>query len=128
MTHQAKIVTLDSNINKEDFSKELLLQSGRKISITGNGTEENINIIEANGDVVLKIQLTPEGPVISVQATHLRLNAKETLTLQSKEIELISESAIRIHSNGNIDLKTKENLDLTADKDIKVTGEMIHLN
>jgi len=104
------------------------LDSGRQVVIHSNENEEILEIVEPEGEVILKMRLTDAGPVISVQGAHLELKSTETLTLESKKVKIRAEEEARVESKGSLEIVSSKEMGIHSDDEIRVVGKMIHLN
>lgn len=124
MAEKAQIL----NIKTLPQEKQIDLDSGRQIRVQQTANEEIIEIVETQGEVIMKIRLTEDGPVVSLQGTRLELKSTESIVMESKNIEIRAEQKAVIHSRGNLELASSDKMDINSDDDITVVGKMIHLN
>ena len=76
MSKKAEVIDLERSDGKKVSEKDLKLDSGRQVLVRSDGKEELLHIVERQGEVVMTVRLTDDGPIISVQAvsyTHLTL-------------------------------------------------------
>jgi len=50
--------------------------------------EELIEITAPEGEIIMKVRMTDDGPVISVSGAHLELKSTETIALEAKKIKI----------------------------------------
>lgn len=108
--------------------QELALLSGRKIRVHSGDDEELVEIVEAQGEVVLRVRLTDDGPVISAEGVRLGLRAADSLTLEAREIAIRARETALLHSDGKIAVEASEGMELRSEDDIRLTSKMIYLN
>jgi hypothetical protein len=81
MPEKTKVIHMVPSASGQRNTQQMQLDSGRQIVIHSNENEELLEVVETEGEVILKVRLTEAGPVISVQGTHLELKSTETLKL-----------------------------------------------
>ena len=128
MPEKTKVINLEPSASRKRKEQQMQLDSGRQVVIHSNGNEELLEIIETEGEVILKVRLTDAGPVISVKGTHLELKSTETLTLESKKIKIKAEEEVGIESRGSLEIGSSKEIGIHSDDEIRVVGKMIHLN
>jgi uncharacterized protein (DUF2345 family) len=96
----------------EPSEKRLALASGRVLVASGPEDAEQIELRSPGGAVELTITLTPQGPVVRVQASRLELAAKD---------------AIELRAGGEIRIAARE-LQVRTEGDIVMDGDNILLN
>jgi len=56
--------------------------------------EELIEITAPEGEIIMKVRMTDDGPVISVSGAHLELKSTETIALEAKKIKIKAEEKV----------------------------------
>ncbi|MBF0226464.1 MAG: hypothetical protein HQK76_13495 [Desulfobacterales bacterium] len=127
MSEKARIIDFE---HSNDYQKNQMIKfdSGRQISILSEEKEELIEIIDTKGEIVLKLRMTDDGPVISMQGARLELKAMETISLETKKLKIHAEEKAVISSNGCLEIDSSKSIDMHSDDDIRVNGKMIYLN
>ena len=128
MPENTKVISLEPSASRQCKTQQMQLDSGRQVVIHSNENEEILQIVEPEGEVILKMRLTDAGPVISVQGTHLELKSTETLTLESKKVKIRAEEEVRVESKGSLEIDSSKEMGIHSDDKIRVVGKMIHLN
>jgi hypothetical protein len=128
MPKKTKVINLAPSRSRRSNIHQMELDSGRQVVIHSNEDGELLEIVEAEGEVILKVRLTDAGPVISVQGTHLELKSTETLTLESKRVRIRAEEVAVLESKGNLEINSSKGMGIHSDDEIRVVGKMIHLN
>jgi len=128
MPEKTKVINLKPSARKRDQTRQMQLDSGRQVVVHSNENEELLEIVEAEGDVMLKVRLTDEGPVISVHGARLEIKSTEALTLESKRVKIKAEEAVGVESKGGLKLESSQGIGIHSDDEIHVVGKMIHLN
>jgi len=125
MNEKDKVLKSDDPMT---LQKSLQLESGRQVKVHSNDSEELLEIEGSGGELIMKIQLTDAGPVVSFHGANIKLKSTQTLKLESKKIELQAEEDVIVNSNGTLNLNSSDKMDVHSDEEIKVVGKMIHLN
>jgi len=128
MLEKTKVIDLKPSASGQRETQQMQLDSGRQVVIHSNENEELLEIVETEGEVILRVRLTDAGPVISVQGTHLELKSTETLTLESKKVKIRAEEEARVESKGSLEIESSKEIGIHSDDEIRVIGKMIHLN
>jgi len=128
MPENTKVISLEPSASRQCKTQQMQLDSGRQVVIHSNENEEILEIVEPEGEVILKMRLTDAGPVISVQGAHLELKSTETLTLESKKVKIRAEEEARVESKGSLEIVSSKEMGIHSDDEIRVVGKMIHLN
>ena len=128
MPEKTKVISMVPSASGQRNTQQIQLDSGRQVVIHSNENEELLEVVETEGEVILKVRLTDAGPVISVQGTHLELKSTETLTLESKKIKIKAEEEVGVESKGSLEIDSSKEIGIHSDDEIRVVGKMIHLN
>ncbi len=128
MPEKTKVISLAPSASGRRNTQQIQLDSGRQVVIHFDEDEELLEVVEAEGEVILKVRLTDAGPVISVKGAHLELKSAESLTLESKKINIKAEQGVGIESRGGLEIDSSKEIGIHSDDEIRVVGKMIHLN
>lgn len=127
MPKNANIITLEpANTLKKDMT--IQLDSGHQVKIKPLEKEERLEIVAPEGQIILNIRLTEQGPVVSLTGAHLELKSTESISMASKKITLMAEEKMIVNSGGPLEINASQEMDIHSDDDIHVVGKMIHLN
>jgi hypothetical protein len=127
MSKKADVISLERSEGQKATGKKLQLDSGRHILIRSKEHEELLEIVE-QGEVVVTVRLTDEGPVVTVQGAHLEVKSAEALTFEAKEVKIKGQEKVSIESMGSLKIDSSEKMTIHSKDDIRVTGKIIHLN
>ena len=127
MSKKADVITLERLEGKKAAGKELQLDPGRYILIHSGEKEDLLEIID-EGEVVVTVRLSDEGPVVTVKGANLELKSTETIALEAKQVTIKAEEKTSIESKGSLKIASSEKMDIHSDEDIRVVGKIIHLN
>lgn len=133
-------------------ARTIELASGRSIEIEETGREEHIQVRSADGNLVLSLRLTDEGPVLSLSAVSLEIAAQKHLALTSETLAIQTSgdatldvggslhertrgSAIREVGKASIERAREVSIEaapggvvVKANDDVSLTGERVRLN
>ncbi len=128
MYEKAEVINLEPSPAGQYKKKRIQLESGRQVLVHSHKKEELIEIVEPEGEVVMRVRLTDAGPVISFQGAHIELKSTETLSLESKKVIIKAEEEAVVESKGSLKIDSSKKLDIHSASDIRITGKMIYLN
>ncbi len=132
--------------------RTLALAGGARIDAAPDADGiETVHIRDSAGACVLRIRMTPEGPVLTLAGAHLELSASRSLTLRSEELLVQAGSArvevlgdlveqvggdVQRDARGALDVRARRlTLDavagdaiVRANDDVALSGERVRLN
>jgi hypothetical protein len=132
--------------------KVVPLASGRAIEIIEGTSEDHLRVRSPEGNIVLSVRLTPDGPVLSMSGLSLEISASRALTLSGESLRLKAARDVSIEVGGSlcervegdaireaagsssivgqeITLKAVTGgMVLSANDDVAITGERVRLN
>ena len=145
------VAPLDTELEPSAETELLAPTSGRRVRIeASDGSSDQLVIRDANGEVELRVVLTPQGPVLRLKAARVELDA-DVLGLRCRELEVDVREAARFQA-ASIHTKTTGDhelevggrshvqarsvaveaalgsIELRANDDVEVEGERIWLN
>jgi len=100
--------------------RELYLRDGRTLSVEGAGSDELVEIRSSSGQIELRIKLTEDGPVLTMESVRLQLKASEAVEIESKRVE--------IKATETLQLASADEIKVDAEGEVRVNGKMIYLN
>ena len=109
-------------------TRHLYLRDGRTLTVSGQGTEELVEIHASSGMLELRIKLTEQGPVLQMEAVRLKLKAAESVEVETKQFAVKAEEKIVLASEGEVELTSTGDTKVTAEGEVRVRGTTIHLN
>ncbi len=128
MTKKAGAISLkrsDPGCNK---IMRLQLDSGRQVLTHSNENGEFIEIVEPKGEIVLRVQMTENGPLLSFKGAHLVLQATESIALEAKKVTIQATEKAAIQSKGSLEIDASQKINIHSEDDIRAAGKMIFLN
>jgi uncharacterized protein (DUF2345 family) len=127
MSKKAEIIKLKPS-DAEHSKMRMQLESGRQVMVHSSEKDELIEISESDGEIIMKVRMTDDGPVISVHGAHLELKSTETIALKAKKIKIKAEEEAVVESKGSLEIKSSKKIGIQSGDDIRVAGKMIYLN
>lgn len=128
MSKKAEVINLEPLAGVQSKEKQMHLDSGRQVLVHSDEEGELLEIIEPEGEVVIKVRLTDAGPVITVRGAHLEVKSMETLVLEAKKVKIKAQEEAVVESKGGLKIDSSKKLRIHSDDDICVVGKMIYLN
>lgn len=107
--------------------REISLRDGRRLTIREAGVDQLVEIRGESGMLELRIKLTPEGPVLQMEAVRMELKASEAVQIASPRVEIKGSEALEL-AGGKVSVQGEEEIEVEAAGDVRVVGKMIHLN
>ena len=105
---------------------ERTLPSGRSLAIRTGGAGEEIEIRSRAGDLEVRIALTDAGPVVSLRAARLDVDAAD-VAFRCRDFDVQASGVARIASAGELKLEATE-IRAQTERDIHLNGAFIRLN
>lgn len=114
----------------EEASDErtVYLRDGRSLEIHDEGADQVVEIRAASGHMELKVRLTEEGPVLSLEGVRLSVRAAEAIDMSCKTFKVSAEESVELASKGELRVKAEKDLAVDSAADVRVNGKMIYLN
>ena len=128
MSKKAEIIKLKPADVEHVEKIRMQLDSGRQILVHSGEKEELIEIAAPGGEIILKVRMTDDGPVISVRGAHLELKSTETIALKAKQIKIQAEEKAVVESKGSLEIDSSKKMAIHSNDDICIAGKIIHLN
>lgn len=108
--------------------RSVSLQNGRTLATRSEGADDIVEIRAASGQVELKIKVTEEGPVLSVEGVKLEMRAAESIGVTCKSFQVDAEESVQVASKGELSMTSEKDLNVESTADVRVVGKMIWLN
>lgn len=108
--------------------QEITLESGRRITAISDKNQDTLEIRESDGQMIVKMHLTDQGPVLLVEGARLELKSSESIALKAKKVEIDALESTNIKSRGSLQMTSSEKMEIKSDDDLRLTGKIIHIN
>ena len=128
MSKKAEIIKLKPADVEHVEKIRMQLDSGRQILVHSGEKEELIEIAAPGGEIIMKVRMTDDGPVISVRGAHLELKSTETIALKAKQVKIQAEEKAVVESKGSLEIDSSKKMAIHSNDDICIAGKIIHLN
>lgn len=122
---QKTVLTEETEEASEE--REVSLRDGRRLTVSESGADQLVEIRNESGLLELRIKLTPEGPVLQMEAVRMELRASEVVQIASPKVEIKGSEALEL-SGGKVAVHGEETVEVEAAGDVRVVGKTIHLN
>ncbi|MBK9030199.1 MAG: hypothetical protein IPL61_02470 [Myxococcales bacterium] len=109
-------------------TRQLYLRDGRTLTVSGQATEELVEIHASSGMLELRIKMTEQGPILQMESVRLQLKATESVDIETKQFTVKAEQSAMIESGGEIRLAGEADVRVDANGEVHVKGKMIYLN
>ena len=104
------------------------LQNAKTLTVTTAEDHDLVEIRGAEGQLELRVKLTPEGAVLQMESVRLSLKAAESVSVECKNFEVRASESIDLHSDSTMQLSGQADVRVNANGDVIVKGEKIFLN
>jgi hypothetical protein len=101
------------------------LASGRSLEITGEAAGERIQVRSAEGDILVSIRLTDEGPVLSLAAASLEIAAAKTLALSCETLRIQAAQDAAVDVGGSLHERVRGSVVREAGRSARVTAREV---
>jgi len=128
MSKKAKLIRLAVPGAGHDGKMDIQLESGRRLMVHSDKHEERVEIRDTEGEIVMRVCLSDDGPTITMQGARLELKSTESLSLVSKKVHIVAEEGAAIESAGSLEINSVENMEIQSEEDVCVNAKTIHLN
>jgi hypothetical protein len=119
-------VVNDTELGSEE--RRMFLDGGRQVAVVEHAGQQAVEIRAASGQLELRIKLTADGPVLSLDGVKVEMNATESLQIKCKDFSLQATDSTIIESKGELKIKSDGDLELDSVADVRVRGSKIWLN
>ncbi len=104
------------------------LQHAKTLTVTPGEDHDLVEIRGAEGQLELRVKLTPDGPVLQMESVRLSLKSAEDINVECRNFEVRTSEAIDLHADTGMQLSGQADIRVNANGDVIVTGEKIFLN
>jgi hypothetical protein len=107
--------------------RDHLLPSGRSVVLKLAGNQEELEVRSPGGNVEVRILLTDQGAVVTLQGGRLEMASPDTVALICRRVEINSTEGTDLLSSGDVRITGRE-MRVQTESDIHMNGRIIHLN
>ncbi|MCK6586328.1 MAG: hypothetical protein L6Q76_01965 [Polyangiaceae bacterium] len=98
----ARARDLLEQVNEPVRSADLTLTSGRRYEINAEGDRDKVTVRGRGGDIVLRIEVTDAGPVLSFSGASIDIAAAGKLRLKAEEVVVEAAGNIALAAGGSL--------------------------
>ena len=109
-------------------TRQLYLRDGRTLTVTGQASEELVEIRSSAGMVEVRIRMTEQGPVLQMEAVRMQLKAAEAVDIETRQLNVRTEEGVNVAAKGDIKLAGESDVLVDAAGEGRINGKMIYLN
>ncbi len=133
-------------------TRVVALASGRSLEVAEEGGAERIRVRSAEGQILVSIRMTAEGPVLSLKGASLEIAAAKTLSLScdTLRVQAAQDASIEVGGSLREDVRgsvvreagrsarisarevkveaSQGGVEIQANDDVAITGERVRLN
>jgi hypothetical protein len=121
------VTTAEHAEESGEAEQRVYLDDGRQVAITRDGARQAVEIRAASGQLELRIRMTEDGPVLSLDAVKVELRASD-VAIACDTFEVTATEKVSIASAGTTEVKAAGQIDVTSPEDVVVVGKHIRLN
>lgn len=107
--------------------KTIALDRGRRLEVAPGESGEVVEIRSPGGELELRIVLTPEGPVLQLEAIRVALSADD-VAIDCKRLAVNASEQANLASGGDLAIEAEGELRTTSTGDTRIAGKLIYLN
>jgi hypothetical protein len=122
-----RVTTTEHGVADGEVEQRVFLDDGRQVAITRDGARQAVEIRAASGQLELRIRLTADGPVLSLDAVKVELRATD-VAVECETFDVKASERVTIASAGTAEVKADGQIDVTSPEDVVVVGKHIRLN
>jgi len=104
------------------------LQNAKTLTVTPAEDHDLVEIRGAEGQLELRVKLTPDGPILQMESVRISLKASESVNVECKNFEVRATESVDLHSDSTMQLSGQADVRVNANGDVIVKGEKIYLN
>lgn len=101
------------------------LASGRSLEIAEEGAGERIQVRSAEGQILVSIRLTDEGPVLSLAGVSLELTAAKTLSLACDTLRIQAAQDAAVEVGGSLHERVRGSVVREAGRSARTTAREV---
>ncbi len=129
MADDNKRSALDNQTGETETEPErtVHISRGRSVAVSQEGLDDVVEIRAASGAVELKVRITEEGPVLSLEGVRLQMKSAGDIDVECETFH-VNAKKVDIDSKGTLEMKSEEDLKIELTAEVRLNGKMIWLN
>jgi len=125
-THRTALVSEHETEDAEESTT--YLQHGRQVAVTRSGAEDIVEIRASSGALELRVRVTEEGPVLSLEGVKLEMRGAESVAVECKTFKVEASEGVELASEGELRMSSEKEMSVESSSDIRINGKTIWLN
>src|SRR5438874_5752664 len=105
-------------------AKTTYLSGGRTLTVSAEATGEVVELRNPSGLLELRVRITEEGPVLSVEGVKIALRGAEAVTVETKRFDVKAAEGLTLHSDGELDVTSEKEMKIKSTDDVVVRGKI----
>ncbi len=119
-------VALD-DIEAPVASAAVTLLSGRRYELEAGAERDRLTIRSSAGEVVLRVEITDRGPVLSFSGAEVELSASRSLRLAAQDVSIEAKGDVELAAGGSLRESAAGNHHVRAGGDARVEASSVEL-
>lgn len=128
MADDKKRSALENQTGETEAERTVHISRGRSVTVSQEGLDDVVEIRAASGAVELKVRITEEGPVLSLEGVRLQMKSAGDIDVECETFHVDAKKSVAIDSQGTLEMKSEEDLKVESTAEIRINGKMIWLN
>lgn len=105
----------------------VVLTSGRSYELSAGESEDHLVVRGRNREVVLRVRITDEGPVLSFESAAISLSASRSIELEAASIKLKAQQNLELEAGGDLLARAEGHYHVQAEKDARVEATNVEV-
>ncbi len=123
-------IELASPLDEIDAPKSdarVLLSSGRSYELSAGESEDHLVVRGRDREVVLRVRITDEGPILSFESAALSLSATRSIDLDASSIRMKARQDMELEAGGDLRQRVKGHHHVSAEGDARVEATNVEV-
>lgn len=104
------------------------MPSGRTMSVSSGPAGEQIEVRSPDGQLEIRIALTPQGPVLSVSGAKLEINAAESVSVNCRDLSINATNSLSLETAGSVGIQAAGDIVAKSKGNTSIDAQVINLN
>lgn len=120
--------TVEQEDSESSGERTTYLKHGRTVAVSETGAEDVVEIRASSGAVELRVRITEDGPVLSMEAVKLELRGTESVAVECKTFKVDAAEGVEVATRGELRMHSEKDMTVESTGDIRINGKTIWLN
>jgi hypothetical protein len=112
----------------ERTSQVVALPSGTTLTVRADTAGEEILLRSAAGRLELRIRMTDEGPVLSLQGVRLEIEAADRVAVNCREFAVHARDGMTLSSEGDVQVRSDADIAMRSAGSTFIDADYVNLN